>query len=156
MKKKTVKVLIISALILLAGIFVLWCIGSQVISREAANQVDALLTRNYDTHGAYTEDLRDVISPELYDRLNYRDQHILAYQSVYGFSPDDSTKEEHRRTYPTVHFFFTKCYVYYNYTYIVRSKINGESLVGSIDAEVKLTLSLKNGKWVISGKEEAP
>ncbi len=105
-----------------------------------------LINLAYDTNGKYSEKLKNTISKDIFERLNYRK----------GWRKGTGTiVEEHYSSFPITYLMLgTACSRYY-YAY---KKIDSEQgVIGSTPkTPVTITWKLKNWKWIITEKYEVP
>ncbi len=139
MKKR--KILIISILVIL----VIYLIPSIYLSTK----VFTIARSSYKNFGE-NNPFPEVVSGEIYERMSYRKSHYLAVAGI-----DQAVEEKDFMTVPITIWWGKKANATYWYSYETYYK-NGESLSGSRNVPVHITLYLVDGKWIIADFYEAP
>ena len=99
-----------------------------------------LINLAFNNNGEYNESLKNTISKELFERLDYGDGYLKGKGEI---------TEEHNNTFPISYWYRNKAYSAYRFTYKKTDSIEG-NLGGAYKVRAKITWEFKNFRWVIT------
>ena len=99
-----------------------------------------LINLAFNNNGEYSESLKNTISKELFERLDYGDGYLEGKGEI---------TEEHNNTFPISYWYRNKAYSIYRFTYKKTDSIEG-NLGGAYKVRAKITWEFKNFRWVIT------
>ncbi|MDO4476868.1 MAG: hypothetical protein Q4B93_02770 [Clostridia bacterium] len=99
-----------------------------------------LVNLAFNNNGEYNESLKNIISEELFERLDYGDGYLKGKGEI---------TEEHNNTFPISYWYRNKAYSTYRFTYKKTDSIEG-NLGGAYKVRAKITWEFKNFRWVVT------
>ena len=99
-----------------------------------------LINLAFNNNGEYNESLKNTISKELFERLDYGDGYLKGKGEI---------TEEHNNTFPISYWYRNKAYSAYRFTYKKTDSIEG-NLGGAYKVRAKITWEFKNFRWVVT------
>ena len=99
-----------------------------------------LINLAFNNNGEYSESLKNTISKELFERLDYGDGYLKGKGEI---------TEEHNNTFPISYWYRNKAYSIYRFTYKKTDSIEG-NLGGAYKVRAKITWEFKNFRWVVT------
>lgn len=99
-----------------------------------------LINLAFNNNGEYNESLKNTISEELFERLDYGDGYLEGKGEI---------TEEHNNTFPISYWYRNKAYSTYRFTYKKTDSIEG-NLGGAHKVRAKITWKFKNFRWVVT------
>ena len=99
-----------------------------------------LINLAFNNNGEYNESLKNTISEELFERLDYGDGYLEGKGEI---------TEEHNNTFPISYWYRNKAYSTYRFTYKKTDSIEG-NLGGAYKVRAKITWEFKNFRWVVT------
>lgn len=99
-----------------------------------------LINLAFNNNGEYNESLKNTISEELFERLDYGDGYLEGKGEI---------TEEHNNTFPISYWYRNKAYSIYRFTYKKTDSIEG-NLGGAYKVRAKITWEFKNFRWVVT------
>ena len=99
-----------------------------------------LINLAFNNNGEYNESLKNTISKELFERLDYGDGYLKGKGEI---------TEEHNNTFPISYWYRNKAYSIYRFTYKKTDSIEG-NLGGAYKVRAKITWEFKNFRWVVT------
>ncbi len=99
-----------------------------------------LINLAFNNNGEYNESLKNTISEELFEILDYGDGYLEGKGEI---------TEEHNNTFPISYWYRNKAYSTYRFTYKKTDSIEG-NLGGAYKVRAKITWEFKNFRWVVT------
>lgn len=99
-----------------------------------------LINLAFNNNGEYNKSLKNIISEELFERLDYGSGYLKGKGEI---------TEEHNNTFPISYWYRNKAYSTYRFTYKKTDSIEG-NLGGAYKVRAKITWEFKNFRWVVT------